>query len=222
MKPYDTSGMLEDEDELESVLREYFQQEMPPELQELSEASDEEFEKRFRQIQTVGNETADPFASRRHRAFKLGLLTSALCACLAVGIGLIQFQPEENPVVVDRIIPAQSEIDHTPPANTNTDTDDSDELDSNTLVVVDHGNSPMEMTPRVDNNVHESIDITLYNTEMGPVEQRTELSWTNITVENPKTGSNVKMSMPELTIDFVPINKAGLSLIGDESGGNGQ
>ncbi|WP_417381220.1 hypothetical protein [Gimesia sp.] len=221
MKPYDTSGMLENDDELESVLREYFQQEMPPELQELSEVSDEEFEKRFQQIQTVGNETADPFSSGHQRAYKLGLLTAALCACLAVGLALILFPAEENPVVVDRVVPIQPETDNNTPAAI-TETDDSEVLDSNTLVVVDHGNSPMEMTPRIDKNVHESIDITLYNTEMGPVEQRTELSWTNITVENPKTGSNVKMSMPELTIDFVPVNKASLSLIGDESGGNGQ
>ena len=55
MKPYDTSGMLGNDDELESVLREYFRQEMPPELQELSDDSDEEFEKRFRQTQTAGN-----------------------------------------------------------------------------------------------------------------------------------------------------------------------
>jgi len=222
MKPYDTSGMLGNDDELESVLREYFRQEMPPELQELADVSDEEFEKRFRQTQTqtVGNANVDPFTTRRHRAFKLGLLTSALCACLALGIGLIQFLPESNPVVVDRVAPVQPETDNT--SHVIAETDDSDELDSNTLVVVDHGNSPMEMTPKVDKNVQESIDITLYNTELGPVEQRTELSWTNITVENPKTGSNVKMSMPELTIDFVPVNKAGLSLIGDESGGNDQ
>ena len=220
MKPYDTSGMLGNDDELESVLREYFRQEMPPELQELSDDSDEEFEKRFRQTQTAGNASDDPFTSRRHQAFKLGLLTSALCACLTLGIGFIQLLPEANPVVVERIIPAQPATENIPPVDTVID--DSDELDSNTLVVVDHGDSPMEMTPRVHDNVQESIDITLYNTEMGPVEQRTELSWTNFSVENPKTGSNVKMSMPELTIDFVPVNKAGLSLVGDESGGNGQ
>ncbi|HAH45968.1 hypothetical protein [Gimesia sp.] len=220
MKPYDTSGMLENDDELESVLREYFQQEMPPELQELSDVSDEEFEKRLLQRQPVGNVNADPFTSRRHRAFKIGLLTSAVCACLALGMGLLQFLPEENPAIVDRVVPVSPANDTAPPARG--ETDESEELDSNTLVVVDHGNSPMDLTPKVDKNVKESIDITLYNTELGPVEQRTELSWTNITVENPQTGSNVKMSMPELTIDFVPVDKGGLSLIGDESGGNGQ
>lgn len=213
MKPYDTSGMLENEDELESVLREYFQQEMPPELQELSELTDEEFEAHYRKLRAEENSVPVAQEPASRRGFQLGLLVSALSICLMAGLASLFMQrtPDESgltnqPTAEPTIQPEiEKPIVATIP-----------EIEPDTLAVLDQGETPLEMTPEVNDNIKESIDITLYNTELGPVEQRTELSWTNITVENPETGSHVKMSMPELTIDFVPVNKAGLSLIGDE------
>lgn len=213
MKPYDTSGMLENEDELESVLREYFQQEMPPELQELSELTDEEFEAHYRKLRAEENSVPVAQEPASRRGFQLGLLVSALSICLMAGLASLFMQrtPDESgltnqPTAEPSIQPEiEKPIVATIP-----------EIEPDTLAVLDQGETPLEMTPEVNDNIKESIDITLYNTELGPVEQRTELSWTNITVENPETGSHVKMSMPELTIDFVPVNKAGLSLIGDE------
>ncbi|QDT44662.1 hypothetical protein Pan241w_47770 [Gimesia alba] len=221
MKPYDTSGMLENDDELESVLREYFQQEMPLELQELPEVSDEEFEKRFKQTAHLGNGVPEKSGNQRRGQFKLGYLITAVCACVIVGVMVFtKFQPVPNVPVVRNETP-------TPPASTQpseqaSDSQRSHPIESDALAVVDHGNSPIELTSEVDKTIQESIDITLYNTESGPVEQRTELSWTNFTVQNPETGANVKMSMPELTIDFVPVNKSNLSLIKEESDRNGQ
>ncbi|KAA0134230.1 hypothetical protein FYZ48_21845 [Gimesia chilikensis] len=213
MKPYDTSGMLENEDELESVLREYFQQEMPPELQELSELTDEEFEAHYRKLRAEENSVPVAQEPASRRGFQLGLLVSALSICLMAGLASLFMQrtPDESrltnqPTAEPSI---QPEIEKPVVATI-------PEIEPDTLAVLDQGETPLEMTPEVNDNIKESIDITLYNTELGPVEQRTELSWTNITVENPETGSHVKMSMPELTIDFVPVNKAGLSLIGDE------
>ncbi|WP_339731647.1 hypothetical protein [uncultured Gimesia sp.] len=222
MKPYDTSGMLENDDELESVLREYFQQEMPLELQELPEISDEEFEKRFRQITHLGNGVPDRFEKQHQGQFKLRYLMTAVCACLIIGmVAFTQFQPVPHnvPVVIQETpapsVPTQPSEPYRVPQFSNL-------IESKALAVVDHGSTPIEMTSEVDKTIQDSIDIILYNTELGPVEQRTELSWTNFTVQNPETGANVKMSMPELTIDFVPVNKAGLSLIKEESDWNGQ
>ena len=221
MKPYDTSGMLENDDELESVLREYFQQEMPLELQELPEVSDEEFEKRFRQSPYLGNGVPETLEKQRQGQFKLGYLITAVCACVIVGvIALTNFQPVPNVPVVNNETPiSPATIQPSEPAIV---PEGASPIESDALAVVDHGNSPMELTSEVEKNIPESIDITLYNTELGPVEQRTELSWTNFTVQNPETGANVKMSMPELTIDFVPVNKSSLSLIKEESDRNGQ
>lgn len=215
MKPYDTSGMLENQDELESALRDYFQQEMPPELQELAELSDEEFEKHYQSLRASESRRDKPFEQTApRRAFHRGLLLSVLSFCLVLGFAWTHFRtPSETPVAV-----IQPRITEQPVAPEAEDATSAPRLeDSETLIVLDHGEIPLEMTPEVNDNVHESIDITLYNTEMGPVEQRTELSWTNITVENPETGSHVKMSMPEFTIDFVPVSKSSLSLIGDET-----
>ncbi|WP_417396946.1 hypothetical protein [Gimesia chilikensis] len=213
MKPYDTSGMLENEDELESVLREYFQQEMPPELQELSELTDEEFEAHYRKLRAEENSVPGAQEPASRRGFQLGLLVSALSICLMAGLACLFMQrtPDESGLTNQPTaeLTKQPEIEKPIVATI-------PETEPDTLVVLDQGETPLEMTPEVKDNIKESIDITLYNTELGPVEQRTELSWTNITVENPETGSHVKMSMPELTIDFVPVNKAGLSLIGDE------
>jgi|GEM_PF-2351700 len=215
MKPYDTSGMLENDEELESVLREYFQQEMPPELQELPEISDAEYAQRFRQINKLGNGSPHSFEEKPRRQFKLGMLMAGLCACLIIGISFIKFQPTTVVPVTQHTItqpkPSQPLERETIPHNSRM-------MESESLAVIDQGDTSLEMTPQIDKSVHESIDITLYNTEVGPIEQRTEISWTNITVQNPKTGTNVEMSMPELTIDFIPVSKARLSLISDESG----
>lgn len=215
MKPYDTSGMLENDEELESVLREYFQQEMPPELQELPEISDEEYQKRFRQINKLGNGVPNSFEKKPRRQYKLGMLIVGVCACLIIGISFIQFQPRTVVPVTKHTIPQPKPSQ---PLEPDAIPYSSRMMESESLAVVDQGDTSLEMTPKIDKSVHESIDITLYNTELGPIEQRTELSWTNITVQNPKTGTNVEMSMPELTIDFVPVSKARLSLISDESG----
>lgn len=228
MKPYDTSGMLENEDELESILRAYFQQEMPPELQELTELSDEEFETRYKQLQTTEQATPEPREPAARRGFQRGLLVSALAACLVLGLTWIFYpQTPEQPALTEQPRPTETDVAIIPETEqpiTPEQLDSEEQLASepDTLVALDQGDAPLEMTPEIDDNIRESLDITLYNTELGPVEQRTELSWTNITVENPETGSHVKMSMPELTIDFVPVNKSSLSLIGDETDGNTQ
>jgi len=218
MKPFDTSGMLENDEELESVLREYFQHEMPPELLELSDISDAEYEKRFRQIHLAGNGVPEPFVQRPRRQFTLGLLVLGLCVCLIIGYSFSRFQPADSTPVANHpsTQPAPDQ-----PIEKNHIVRESTLSGPESLAVVDQGDTSIEMTPQINKSVHESIDITLYNTELGPIEQRTELSWTNITVQNPKTGTNVEMSMPELTIDFVPVSKARLSLISDE-GGNDQ
>ncbi len=215
MKPFDTSGMLENDEELESVLREYFQQEMPPELLELSDISDEEYEKRFQELPALTNGVPDTFDRKPSRQYKTGLLLLGLCACLIVGISFIQFQPADQIPVAKQPITQPESL---PPTVKNEISRHSHILESESLAVVDQGDTSIEMTPQIDKSVHESIDITLYNTELGPIEQRTELSWTNISVQNPKTGTNVEMSMPELTIDFVPVNSGRLSLINDENG----
>lgn len=219
MKPYDTSGMLENEDELESVLRDYFQQEMPPELQELSELSDEEFEAHYQQLRAANRRSPEPAA---RQGTQRGILISVVSACLLLGL-VWAFYPKtpEGPDLTSQPMP--NEAAHTIlPEKSETIAPDELEMELDTLVTLDHGEAPLELTPEIDDSIRESIDITLYNTELGPVEQRTELSWTNITVENPETGSHVKMSMPELTIDFVPVNKSSLSLIGDETDGDTQ
>lgn len=224
MKPYDTSGMLESDDELESVLREYFRQEMPLELQDLADVSDEEFEKHFSRRAESGNESPDhhSVAPRRDR-FKQGSLFAAICVCLIAGvIGFTQFQQAEtDPGLTDFTPETPATVESPEPAPVSM-TPESAPAEPEALAVIDQGNSSLEMTSEIDKTIQESIDITLYNTESGPVEQRTEISWRNFSVQNPETGSNVELSMPELTIDFVPVNKSGLSLIKDESEPNGQ
>jgi hypothetical protein len=219
MKPYDTSGMLENEDELESVLRDYFQQEMPPELQELSELSDEEFEVHYQQLRVADKSKPEPVA---RRGAQRGILISAVSASLLLGL-VWAFYPKAPAGPELSSLPASREAEPAIlPESLEPVVSDALEMELDTLVTLDHGEAPLELTPEIDDSIRESIDITLYNTELGPVEQRTELSWTNITVENPETGSHVKMSMPELTIDFVPVNKSSLSLIGDEIDGESQ
>jgi len=217
MKPFDTSGMLENDDELESVLRDFFQSEMPPELLEIPEITDEEYQQRFMQLPQADLGASDVFKKNSHRHFKMSLLISSLCACLILGISFNRFfGPDNVPVVNDTI----NQLKPSEPAENDPVSPDTKYLESSeSLAVVDHVGTTLDMP--APKNVHESIDLTLYNTEHGPIEQRTEISWTNITVQNPQTGTNMEMSMPELTIDFIPISKARLSLINDD-GGNEQ
>ncbi|MFK7778147.1 MAG: hypothetical protein QM501_08510 [Gimesia sp.] len=214
MKPFDTSGMLENDDELESVLRDYFQQEMPPELLELPEITDEEYEKQFSQLPSSDMGAADHFNKKPKRQFKTSLLMLGLCACLIIGISFSRFFETPNVPVVNNTINHLKPVE---PTESDLVSPDTKKLESEvSLAVVNQGGTNMELAP--PKNVHESIDLTLYNTEQGPIEQRTEISWTKITVQNPKTGANMELSMPELTIDFIPVSKARLSLINEEAG----
>ncbi|MCH9654140.1 MAG: hypothetical protein K0U86_10050 [Planctomycetes bacterium] len=215
MKPFDTSGMLENNDELESVLRDYFQQEMPPELLEIPEVSDEEYEKRFMQMPRPDISSPDRFEKRQHRQFTISLLIVGLCVCLMIGFSVSRFLKTDHVPVVN------NSINQLKPNQPTENASDSKNLESaESVAVIDQGDTPLEVSDQ--KNVHESIDLTLYNTEHGPIEQRTEISWTNITFQNHKTGTNMEMSMPELTIDFVPVSKARLSLINEEENGNEQ
>ena len=216
MKPFDTSGMLENNDELESVLRDYFQQEMPPELLEIPEITDEEYAKRFMQLPKSGIGTPDRLEEKPHRHFKTSLLMLGLCVCLIIGFSFSRFlQMDHVPVVNNTINPIKpiQPVENAPVSTASTNMESAE-----SLAVVDQGSSSMDLSGQIGKKIQESIDITLYNTELGPIEQRTEISWTNITVQNTKTGTNMEMSMPELTIDFVPVSNAKLSLINEEDG----
>ncbi|WP_298866597.1 hypothetical protein [uncultured Gimesia sp.] len=214
MKPFDTSGMLENDDELESVLRDYFQQEMPLELLEIPEVTDEEYEKRFMQMPRSDVTASDRFEKRQHPQFKVGLLMLGLCVCLMIGFSVSRFLQTDHVPVVNNSI---NQLKPNQPTENAPVSSDSRNLESaESVAVVNHGDTTLDMSDQ--KNVHESIDLTLYNTEHGPIEQRTEISWTNITFQNHKTGTNMEMSMPELTIDFVPVSKARLSLINEENG----
>jgi len=216
MKPFDTSGMLENDGELESVLRDYFQQEMPPELLEIPEITDEEYAKRFMQLPKSGIDAPDRSGEKSHRQFKTSLLMLGLCVCLIIGFSFSRFLQTDNVPVVNNSI---NQLKPIQPSESNQASPDSENLESaESLAVVDQGSPSMDLSDQIDKKVQESIDITLYNTELGAIEQRTEVSWTNITVQNPNTGTNMEMSMPELTIDFIPVSKAGLSLINEEDG----
>ena len=216
MKPFDTSGMLENDDELESVLRDYFQQEIPLELLEIPDITDEEYAKQFMRLPKSGIDAPARSEERPHRQFKTSMLMLGLCVCLIIGFSFSRFLQTDNVPVVNN---TSNQLKPIQPAESNQASPDSENLESvELLAVVDQGSSSMDLSGQINKKVQESIDITLYNTELGPIEQRTEVSWTNITVQNPKTGTNMEMSMPELTIDFVPVSNAGLSLINEEDG----
>ncbi len=217
MKPFNTSGMLENDDELESVLRDYFQQEMPPELLEIPDITDEEYENRFMQLPKPEVSSTDRSTKRPQRQLKVSVLIMlGLCVCVMIGISFNQFSQNKDLPVVNHTIP---EPVLNPPVESELAASSIKKLEPvASLAVVDQGSPSMDLSTQIDKKVQESIDITLYNTELGPIEQRTEISWTNITIQNPKTGTNMEMSMPELTIDFVPVSKARLSLINEEDG----
>lgn len=217
MKPFNTSGMLENDDELESVLRDYFQQEMPPELLEIPDITDEEYENRFMQLPKPEVSSTDRSTKRPQRQLKVSVLIMlGLCVCMMIGISFNQFSQNKDLPVVNHTI---HEPVLNPPVESELAAYSIKKLEPvASLAVVDQGSPSMDLSTQIDKKVQESIDITLYNTELGPIEQRTEISWTNITIQNPKTGTNMEMSMPELTIDFVPVSKARLSLINEEDG----
>jgi hypothetical protein len=53
----------------------------------------------------------------------------------------------------------------------------------------------------------EPLDWQIYETASGPVEQRTDVAWTNLSYYEPETGANVEWWLPELTIEITPLSK---------------
>lgn len=62
--------------------------------------------------------------------------------------------------------------------------------------------SVSESTP-----VLESTVVERYETSSGPVEQRTEIRWSNVSVIEPETGSELEMLLPELSIEVFEIGE---------------
>ncbi len=52
----------------------------------------------------------------------------------------------------------------------------------------------------------ESLMIERYETASGPVEQRTNVRWTNVSVFEPESGAEVEVMIPELSIEIFEIN----------------
>ncbi len=53
----------------------------------------------------------------------------------------------------------------------------------------------------------EPVETFRFDSEHGPVEQRSERRITNVTVMDPETGSRVELELPELTIEIIPIKE---------------
>ena len=51
------------------------------------------------------------------------------------------------------------------------------------------------------------IERLRYDTETGPVEQRTNLRWTNVSIRDQESGEDVELMIPELQIDVFPIDE---------------
>jgi hypothetical protein len=52
----------------------------------------------------------------------------------------------------------------------------------------------------------ESLVVERYETATGPVEQRTNLRWTNVSVFEPESGTEVEVIIPELSIEIFEID----------------
>jgi hypothetical protein len=62
------------------------------------------------------------------------------------------------------------------------------------------GEADLEVSSR-----RQPIERQIYDSGLGPVEQRTDVVWTNVSYYEPETGASVQWSVPELTIEILPI-----------------
>lgn len=72
----------------------------------------------------------------------------------------------------------------------------------------DRGTEPASATAELEVSVSENIEaIERYDTAGGPVEQRSKLRIKNVSIYDPETGSKVELMLPELDIEIFPIEE---------------
>ncbi len=68
-------------------------------------------------------------------------------------------------------------------------------------------NTPESVVESFVSETEQPIERLRYDTETGPVEQRTNLRWTNVSIRDQESGEDVELMIPELQIDVFPIDE---------------
>lgn len=170
------------EQDVEKVLTAFFHDEMPAQLRALSD-EDSAF---ARPPERVRLQNSDHHAARPDRAGNrpgrwgiLALLASA-AAVLVVGVFLRQ-RPDQP----DSLVNEASDQPGTAVVKARDAVDVED-------VALDERQAPLPMV---------SLKVDRYQTEVGVVEQRTHVQWTNVSVYEPDAGVEVAWSVPEIRIE---------------------
>lgn len=172
------------EDELEQVLRDFFNGEIPKEL-------------------SAGTSPCgQPPAGVEARQKRFGRRTAGLVAATIAAAGflftvsLARHRSDaipNGPIVVE--VPRQSNTDQ--PVAVVDQAQPIDALEMEAPVPLD-----VAMFDRT-----EPLDRQIYDTADGPVEQRTDLVWTDVSYCEPQSGANVQWSLPAIKIEVFPLSK---------------
>lgn len=167
--------------EFEGLLKEFFRREMPVELRELPTAPEMSFTTIRKPVEQSGRpQSAYPAAL-------LGLVAVAMSLMLAAAA--LWSPSTKRDVRVSTKDATKTEAPTPTPREQAVDV-----------------NAPIHI---VGPSVVESLLIERYDTPDGPVELRTNVRWTNVSVFEPDSGTEVELMFPELEIEIFGIDDDG-------------
>ncbi|MEX0701613.1 MAG: hypothetical protein WD069_05895 [Planctomycetales bacterium] len=183
------------DERLDALLGEFFRQEMPVELRQPQPA----FRPRTaisrpafaapRPAAAVAPASARPVSVKRTPGAAAGLVVAAVCLAMAVVL-TVGTSSRDSRRDGGTMVESRSGI----PREAASPIAAAEKLVADGEFVVE----------RVEER-SQPVDRTTFQTSRGPVEQRTDLRTTNVSVFDAQTGTRVEFEVPELSIEIIPI-----------------
>lgn len=177
MNNFDHGRTSESDARLDSFLTEFYRRELPDELSCVSD----------RPLRSVPAAIVEPGYVRRRGLVGAAIVAASLLAAFSAFRTHTDRNQPPHPTVVDgnrtNVSPPHEPVVAPSPTVKPTET---------------AGYSVSERTV--------PIERFQYDTSDGPVEQRTKLKTTSVSIIDPQTGAKVEVTLPELTIEIFPID----------------
>ena len=173
---------------LESLLRDFFHDEMPADLRDPPG-------------RTASRTIQAELLRRQPGIGREGLI--AVAASLLMAAAAV-WSTTENPntmppAVVTTGPDTQERTEHTPKIADGS-------TKSRGLANVDASSSSPPWASVTVTEQDQPVERFTYETQTGPVEQQTTLHWTNLSVYDPESGDHLEIRLPEIMIEIIPID----------------
>ncbi len=183
MKESESRQHILQQDELEQVLRDFFEKELPEEFREPPSLNE------------IPVAELEPHPTGQRKLIRsLAGLAAAVVAAAGFLLSVSNLQPRRDVEPVEPTVAVRK-------------VDPSRSLAERVRKIADKVAAQPPLADVATFARTEPLERQIYDTADGPVEQRTDIVWTNVTYYEPQAAADVQWSLPALTIEIIPLTK---------------